>query len=54
MHMHDMGSDMATEHMQLMDLVERSEATHVAIAHGDWFDPATWHEGVFRMQAHRF
>ncbi|QFT92010.1 Bifunctional hemolysin/adenylate cyclase precursor [Roseovarius sp. THAF9] len=45
MHMHDMGSDMATEHMQLMDLVERSEATHVAIAHGDWFDPATWHEG---------
>jgi Ca2+-binding RTX toxin-like protein len=36
---------MASEHMALLDLVDRSDATHVAIAHGDWFDPATWHEG---------
>ncbi|MGM0740504.1 MAG: G8 domain-containing protein [Pseudomonadota bacterium] len=35
----------ATEHGQLLDLVPRSEATHVAVRDGDWFDPDTWHEG---------
>ena len=42
-HMHD--SQKATEHGQLLDLVPRSEATHIAIGNGDWFDPDTWHNG---------
>ena len=46
----DMGAHMndeqrATEHGQLLDLVPRSEATHVAISNGDWFDPDTWYNG---------
>ncbi|MEO1200704.1 MAG: cadherin-like domain-containing protein [Pseudomonadota bacterium] len=44
-HAHGASAGMAMEHMQLLALVDRAEATHVAIAHGDWFDPATWHEG---------
>ena len=35
----------AAEHAALFDLVPRSEATHVAVSSGSWFDPATWHEG---------
>lgn len=35
----------AMEHGQLLDLVPRSEATHVAVRDGDWFDPNTWHGG---------
>lgn len=35
----------AMEHGQLLDLVPRSEATHVAVRDGDWFDPNTWYEG---------
>ena len=35
----------ATEHAELLDLVPRADSTHIAIAHGDWFDPATWYEG---------
>ncbi|SDN58626.1 PA14 domain-containing protein [Lutimaribacter pacificus] len=35
----------ATEHGQLLDLVPRSEATHVAVRDGDWFDPDTWYQG---------
>jgi hypothetical protein len=36
---------MASEHQALLDLVPRSEATHVAIGNGDWFDPSTWYQG---------
>lgn len=36
---------MAAEHGKLLDLVPRAEATHVAIANGDWFDPKTWYQG---------
>lgn len=36
----------ATEQDASMDLVPRSEATHVAVAGGDWFDPGTWYNGV--------
>jgi hypothetical protein len=32
-------------HMATLNLVDRSEATHVAIGHGDWNDPSTWHNG---------
>ena len=42
-HMDD--SQKATEHGQLLDLVPRSEATHIAIGNGDWFDPDTWYNG---------
>lgn len=42
-HMDD--SHKATEHGQLLDLVPRSEATHIAIGNGDWFDPDTWYNG---------
>ncbi|MEO3417425.1 G8 domain-containing protein, partial [Roseovarius sp. CAU 1744] len=38
-------SQKATEHGQLLDLVPRSEATHIAIGNGDWFDPDTWYNG---------
>lgn len=44
-HAHPSNPGMALEHMQLLDLVPRAEATHVAVANGDWFDPSTWHEG---------
>src|SRR6056297_2646119 len=44
MHMDDMGKMM--EHGELLDLVPRAEATHIAIRSGDWFDPATWHNGL--------
>jgi len=43
MHGHDPG--MAMEHMSAMALVPRAEATHVAVAHGSWFDPSTWANG---------
>lgn len=33
------------EHMAVMDLVPVSEATHVAVKNGSWFDPATWAGG---------
>ena len=42
-HMDD--AQKATEHGQLLDLVPRSEATHIAIGNGDWFDPDTWYNG---------
>ncbi|SDI61736.1 PA14 domain-containing protein [Lutimaribacter saemankumensis] len=35
----------ASEHSQLLNLVPRSEATHVAVRDGDWFDPDTWYQG---------
>ncbi|MEM6940247.1 MAG: DUF4214 domain-containing protein [Pseudomonadota bacterium] len=45
MHMHEMGSPMIAEHMAVMDLVARGDATHVAIADGDWSDPSIWSGG---------
>jgi hypothetical protein len=36
---------MAEEHAALLALVPRSEATHVAVRDGSWFDPATWSDG---------
>lgn len=44
-HVHDHDSSKAGEHMAAMDLVPRDEATHIAIGHGDWDDPANWHNG---------
>ena len=38
-------SQKATEHGQLLELVPRAEATHIAIGNGDWFDPDTWYNG---------
>ncbi|MEQ8997305.1 MAG: PA14 domain-containing protein [Coleofasciculus sp. B1-GNL1-01] len=34
-----------TEHLELLDLVPHSAATHVAINDGSWFDPNTWEQG---------
>ncbi|MEM8633367.1 MAG: G8 domain-containing protein [Pseudomonadota bacterium] len=45
-HVHDDASPLAAEHMAAMDLVPRSDATHVAIGDGDWFDPAIWSTGT--------
>ncbi|WP_170479707.1 G8 domain-containing protein, partial [Ruegeria arenilitoris] len=44
-HAHGDDASLANEHMAVLDLVPRSEATHVAVRDGDWFDPNTWHEG---------
>ncbi len=44
-HAHSDDPGMAREHEAVLDLVPRSEATHVAIASGDWFDPDTWYQG---------
>ncbi|MFW5664545.1 MAG: G8 domain-containing protein, partial [Coleofasciculus sp.] len=34
-----------TEHLELLDLVPHSAATHVAVNDGSWFDPNTWEQG---------
>ena len=34
------------EHMTAIGLVDPDQATHIAIASGDWFDPAIWDGGV--------
>jgi hypothetical protein len=44
-HAHGDDAGKAREHMALLELVPRSEATHIAIRDGDWFDPATWYQG---------
>lgn len=44
-HAHTDDPAMAREHEAVLDLVPRSEATHVAIANGDWFDASTWFQG---------
>ncbi len=44
-HAHGDDASKMQEHTQVLDLVPRAEATHVAISDGDWFDPATWYEG---------
>jgi len=44
-HIHD-GPPAAMAHMEhLYNLVPRGDATHIAINHGDWNDPSTWHNG---------
>ena len=35
-----------SEHMAALNLVPVSEASHVAVKNGSWFDPATWANGV--------
>jgi hypothetical protein len=44
-HAHGDNMTMSTEHGALLDLVDRSDATHVAVSDGDWFDSNTWYEG---------
>ena len=44
--MDDMSSGDHSEHMAAIDLVDPSDATHVAVQSGDWFDPATWAGGA--------
>ena len=41
--MPDHSGNMMKEHMAALDLVDYSDATHVAVASGDWCDPKTWH-----------
>lgn len=41
---HDDPAKMA-EHMAVLNLVPVGDATHVAVASGSWFDPATWAGG---------
>lgn len=33
-------------HQAAMDLVPMNQATHMAVASGDWSDPTTWNQGV--------
>ena len=42
---HSDDSGKAMEHMAVLDLVPRSEATNIAVNNGDWFDPRTWYQG---------
>lgn len=44
-HVHPDDPSKAAEHMAVLDLVPVSEATHVAIKNGSWFDPSTWASG---------
>ncbi|MEO9781898.1 MAG: PA14 domain-containing protein [Sedimentitalea sp.] len=37
--------NMAAEHMAAMNLAPRDEASHIAIANGDWDDPDIWYNG---------
>jgi G8 domain/PKD domain len=34
-----------SEHLAVLDLVPTSNATHIAIKSGSWFDPTTWQNG---------
>ncbi|WP_198648287.1 G8 domain-containing protein, partial [Cyanothece sp. BG0011] len=33
-------------HASFLDIVPHSNATHIAINNGDWFDPNTWQDGI--------
>jgi hypothetical protein len=44
-HAHSDDPGKAAEHEAVMELVPRSEATHIAVSDGDWFDPGTWYNG---------
>lgn len=41
-HSHGTGT-LATEHMDVMNLVRKSEATKIAVKSGNWSDPTIWH-----------
>ncbi|MEX6632099.1 Ig-like domain-containing protein [Hyphococcus lacteus] len=44
-HVHSDDPSKASEHMAMMNLVPVSEATHVAVKDGSWFDASTWAGG---------
>ncbi|MEL7129641.1 MAG: G8 domain-containing protein [Pseudomonadota bacterium] len=44
-HSHGDDTAMAGEHMAVMALAPRGDATHIAIGDGDWFDPSIWAGG---------
>ena len=44
-HPHPDDPSKASEHVALLDLAPISEATHVAVNNGSWFDPNTWAGG---------
>ncbi|WP_299678734.1 G8 domain-containing protein [uncultured Roseobacter sp.] len=44
-HDHDPGSPQGMEHMAALSLVTPSEATHIAIGNGSWFDASNWYQG---------
>lgn len=44
-HDHGNTAKLAGEHSDLVKLVPRAEATHVAVADGDWFAASTWANG---------
>ncbi|WP_428409945.1 Ig-like domain-containing protein [Hyphococcus sp.] len=44
-HVHPDDPAKASEHMAVLNLVPVSEATHVAVNNGSWFDPNTWAGG---------
>lgn len=44
-HVHPDDPSKASEHMAPLNLVPVSEATHVAVNNGSWFDPNTWASG---------
>ncbi|MEO1253167.1 MAG: cadherin-like domain-containing protein [Pseudomonadota bacterium] len=44
-HAHPDDPAKAAEHMALLNLVPVSEATHVAVNNGSWFDPNSWANG---------
>ena len=44
-HAHADNASLIGEHTAVLDLVERGEATHVAISNGDWTDPSIWAGG---------
>jgi len=44
-HVHDMSSTKMPDHMAVLNLVPRDEATHIAIGNGSWFDPGNWYDG---------
>ena len=43
---HPVGSDKHMEHMEAMNLVPVSQATHTAVANGSWFQASTWDNGT--------
>ncbi len=44
-HFHDVNDSKHEEHMAAMNLVDRSDATHIAVKDGAWSDSATWYNG---------
>ncbi len=44
-HMHMLDPGQMQEHMAVLQLVQHSDATHIAVTDGNWFDPDTWAAG---------